>query len=327
MKMTKFAGALLSALIALIFTACGGNQAFKVKGKIDGFSTQNLHIVYNDGAQLKAVTIAAIDSKFEFEGNSPEGTVVEIFNNQRLPIGIFFAKNGEEIEVELKATDRNYLKAKGDETSTKLADFLAQNSDDLNGAIARMVSKNPDSLLSAILLGYCYDPSKDPDEAWELYNLIDYTGMPQSVNAGVKEMMARYTEANTVGEMRLLCAGDSMMTFSPADKGVTLYCFDSRSLLPDSIKNQFDSIPSTNVSIAFLRMRPDTLTWGRSTSRLPERVVSLWAPAGAAEPCVANLNIVDIPYYIVADKEGKQLYRGNDFDAASSTIAKSIGNK
>ncbi len=319
--MKSYFSALLLFLTSIALASCGGSP-FKIKGTVDGLGTQNIHIIYRDGGHVRDHIVAVMDSKFEFEGNSPEETVVEIFNNMRAPLAYIVAKNGEEIEVEISATDLYDLKIKGDATSERLAKFLADNKSSLNTAIAGMVKNNPDELLSAVLLNYFYDPSGKPDEAAELFELIDYSRSPANLNIGVKEMIKRQNTRNNVKPVRLLCAADSMTTFSPLKEGYTLYCFNAEKYLSDSIGNDFADIPESDTRIAYIRMTPDTLGWGGSTRHLPRRVVSLWAPGGVAEPGLYNLNITSLPFYIVTADGGKQVYRGADFDRAKAAMKK-----
>lgn len=320
---------LISALLSLIAilsttTSCGGGSPFKVSGTIEGLGTQNIHIIYRDGGRLRDQIVAVMDSKFEFEGNSPQQTVVEIFNNMRIPLGYFVAKNGEEITIKLSSNpDPLSISVAGDPTSEQLVKFLSEHKNSLNAAIAGMVRNNPKEMLSAVLLNYFYDPSEKPDEALKLFEAIDYSVSPENLNIGVKEMLKRDNQRNQVKPIRLLCSADSMTTFSPLKNGYTLYCFDATRHLDDSIARSFSDIPEANTRIAYIRMSADTVGWYGSSRLLPKRAVSLWAPGSIAEPGIYNLNITSLPYYIVTVDGGKQAYRGTDLAKAKAAIKKS----
>ncbi|MDE7135092.1 MAG: DUF4369 domain-containing protein [Muribaculaceae bacterium] len=319
--MKRFIPTLLVIFATVALTSCGGSP-FKITGTVTGLGTQNIHIIYRDGGHVRDHIVAVMDSKFEFEGNSPEETVVEIYNNMRAPLAYMVAKNGEEIELEINATDIYDIKVKGDATSERLAKFLAENKNSLNATIAGLVKKSPEDILSAVLLNYFYDPSVKPDEAAELFDLIDYSAAPTNLNIGVKEMIKRHNTLNIAKPIRLLCSADSMTTFYPLKDGYTLYCFDAEKHLNDSIDERFSDIPETNTRIGYFRMTTDTIGWSRSSRQLPKRVISMWAPGGVAEPGLFNLNITSLPFYIVTVDGGKQVYRGPDFNRAKAAMKK-----
>lgn len=295
---------------AIMPVSCSDSGSFKVTGTVEGLGTQNLHVVYRDGNMLRSITAPAVDSKFEFQGNSPAETVVEVFNSLRAPIGCFVVKNGETVDITLKANDFLYLKASGDKTSEKLADFLAKNrGDSLNASIASTVAAHPADFLSAVLLTCYYDCGADPDGAAELVDTLDYDKIPPILTAGLREMLSRLTSPPSVPDMRLICFADSMATVTPCDTAPTFYYFNNSNSLADSIVELFDSIPS-RVRLVHVLTAPDSLRWSKVVAALPERTISLWAPGGASEKEISGLNITSMPFIIVADSTGTPIYRG-----------------
>lgn len=301
---------------ALLLTSCSDSGSFKVTGTVEGLGTQNLHIVYRDGNMVRSITAPAVDSKFEFQGNSPRETVVEVFNNSRAPIGCFVVKNGETVDITLKANDFYYLKASGNKTSEKLADFLAKNSgDSINARIASTVLANPADFLSAALLTCYFDAGANPAQTAELIAALNYDKIPPIVTSGLREMVVRLCSPRPVADLRLRCAADSITTVTPCDSTPTFYYFDDTHELSDSTAALFDSIPE-RIKLVYILTVPDTLRWAKLRALLPSRTTSLWAPGGVAEPEIADWDITAMPYIIVADSAGLTLYRGVDLPEA-----------
>ncbi len=317
---------LIILTVALFPASCSDSGSFKVTGTVEGLGTQNLHIVYRDGNMVRSITAPAVDSKFEFQGNSPRETVVEVFNNLRSPLGCFVVKNGETVDITLKSDDLLYLKATGDKTSERLADFLAKNrGDSLNTRIASAVIANPADFLSATLLTCYYDTGTNPAEAAELIAALDYEKIPPIVTAGLREMLSRINSEPSVTDVRLRCIADSMTTVAPCDTAPTFYYFDDTHNLSDSTAAFFDSIPS-HVKLVYILTAPDTLRWSKNASLFPSRTYALWAPDGVSEQEISDWDITSMPYIIVADSTGRPIYRGAELpDAVEFT--KSISNK
>lgn len=301
---------------ALFPTSCSDSGSFKVTGTVEGLGTQNLHIVYRDGNMVRSITAPAVDSKFEFQGNSPRETVIEVFNNLRSPIGCFVVKNGETVDITLKPDDFHYLKATGNRTSEKLADFLAENrGDSLNARIASSVLANPADFMSAALLTCYYDAGANPYEAAELIAALDYEKIPPIVTTGLREMLSHFNSESAVTDVRLRCIADSMTTVAPCDTAPTFYYFDDTHNLSDSTAAFFDSIPS-RVKLVYILTAPDTLRWSKNASLFPVRTTALWAPGGASEQEISDWDITSMPYIIIADSTGRPIYRGTKLTEA-----------
>lgn len=318
LKALLFRLAILAA--AILPASCSDSGSFKVTGSVEGLGTQNLHVVYRDGNMVRSVTAPAVDSKFEFQGNSPRETVVEIFNNLRSPIGCFVVKNGETVDITLKANDFYFLKASGDKTSEKLADFLTKNrGDSLNARIASTVLAHPADFLSAVLLACYYDAGADPEKAAELVDALDYEKIPPILTVGLREMLSRINSSPAVTDLRLRCFADSMTTVTPCDTAPTFYYLNDSNSMSDSIAALFDSIPE-RVKLVYILTASDSLRWSKIVAKLPERTISLWAPGGASENGISDWDITSMPYIIVADSAGMPIYRGSGLTDAVNLI-------
>lgn len=93
---------ILLPLILALLTACSGPKKFKVTIESESLGTQLLTVEYTlangDRAMLQPT---AMDGKVEFEGESAEPSLVEVFTTTGAPIVQFMAQNGEKISVRM----------------------------------------------------------------------------------------------------------------------------------------------------------------------------------------------------------------------------------
>lgn len=303
---------LLAICSLILTTGCGGKKPYRIDGTVEGLGTQNLTVIYHDGNALKVFTTNAVDSKFHIEGMADEPVAIELYDNQRNRIGCVVARNGEEITVKYKVGDRNYMEAKGNKLSAELAEFLQKNGNNLNSAIERRLTTMVADELSELLAGYYYDINADASRADSLLRLADSESRIGDVMLQYKgEMASRLASAPVkIESMRLLSTADSMMSYKPSTKTNTLYIFTDIYAMPDSIVEYADSV-AKDIQVASIRLSTDSFGWHKDAARFSKRVTHLWAPGGVADSELRRLNIPQVPYFVVADSTGAQIYRGN----------------
>lgn len=296
----------------LLTTGCGGKKSYKIDGTVEGLGTQNLTVIYHDGNALREFTTNAVDSKFHIEGMSDEPVAIELYDNKGNRIGCVVARNGEEISVKYKVSDRNYMEAKGNKLSAALAEFLQKNGNDLNSAIEHRLTSTAADELSELLAGYYYDINANAQSADSLLRLADSESHIGDVMLRYKsEIAARLSAAPAkIERMRLLSSADSLTNYEPSAKTNTLYIFTDIYSIPDSIVEYADSV-AKDMKVASVRLAIDSFGWHKDTARFSKKVTHLWAPGGVADSALRSLDIPRVPFFIVADTTGAQIYRGS----------------
>ena len=327
MRVFRYTYLLLSILL---LTACGADDTFLVNGTVEGLGTQNLHIIdYSDGA-IRTNVSTAVDSKFRFEGNSPEETVVEVYSNARALIGRFVAKNGDNIEVKFRQNEPGFMEISGNKTSHDLLNFLAKTpTDSLNSRIFHEVVTHPDRMLSGVLLAYYYDVAANPELADSMINLLNYDFIPYQMTQGLSHMLNRSLhQPDTIGEFQLRAIEvikpksskgkadnktehkhPQLKGFTPGSKQLSLCIFNKEHALDDSIfdiANQFDSI---GYDIYYFHATHDTTRLAAQMEKMPKATNIFWAPAGIAQPELADFRIMQFPYFVVVDSARAVSYR------------------
>lgn len=331
---------LLVALLALLGTAlasCSDNDKFTVKGTVEGGSTMNLRFLFVGDDVTNNVLTAARDGKFEFSGEAPaDGTMVRILDNDYRPLATMFVRNGDEMKVKIDPRNPYGFKVEGNDESERLSQWVAGNAKTLssrdsraiNAAVAKYVGAHKDDVVSAMLLATEYDAAADPAGAARLAESIapaarleTVTGQWTAVNQGrgasaadVKVLPIKYFDRN-----------DTLSTFRPADARVNVLVFsnyDSQradSLLP-ALKKLKGRLANRRLALLDMSLDLDTMTWRRFMRSDSVDWPTAWVAGGIAAPAVERLAVERLPFFIVADSAGRQVYRGPSLTRAVAVV-------
>lgn len=325
----------LAAVLALLLTACDDNNRFVVKGDVADKATMNIRFVYAADGHLNNVLTASRDGEIEFVGQAPHGTVVEVLDNNYRVLCRFYAIDGDkDIGLYINPKSPAESKIDGNDVNDAWQDWKDSNikvlkSRDnaaINAAVTRYVKQNPDNLLSAILLTSEYDARLDPEGAAMLLRTIRPEARPSWLTG--YNTMHNYDEAEALKikllPMPYLSSGDSVATFNPKAKKRSLLAFtNEHSGRRDSIIPALRKIASRgDVALVDMRLETDTLTWKRSLRADSIKWTTGWGAGSVAMPGVDRLRIPSLPYFIVCDNTGKQLYRGRSVTAAVKAAGK-----
>lgn len=312
---------LAALLLCAVLQGCTSKDNFTVNGEIEGLGTQNIRLVYYEGGSLRERVVPVVDSKFELEGTTPdEETIYEIFSSDRNRLGVFAARNGEEISLKLVAGKPGKINIKGNATTAELVNFIGKNySSGFNDAIAAQARKNPGTVLSDILLAYFYDASANPDEALELLSAVKLPSAVYMVQGKVD--MLRAPEPVVPDSLRLRSLDGPVVNYALTDS--TRFTFIGFETPPDSaekIDARFDSINFKHSRAALVRMAADSFGLRTASGLHPAELTHFWAPGLFAEPALQQCKLPSLPYYLVTDTLGVVVYRGDSLPEALSKL-------
>lgn len=318
----------LCALLALC-TSCSNNDQFRVNGTIDGKATMNLRINYLENGALRTIVTAAREGNFEFFASAPQPTIVEINDYDNRPLARLYAVNGETFDLKIDRSKPYNLEIQGNELSGRWADFLRNNSekmsagrDSANAVIARYIALHPDDILSTLLLITNYNSSEDAFAADSLLSLIDAKARPSSLTENYTIMLERLVNEHTtapIESFRFLNA-DTARTFRPSDNKANLLAF---TLEEDddykALANLLERHAKKNRKAFIVDLRTDPIRVSYEGADTCTRILGR-LPGGIAAPGIEKLGIPRLPFFIVTDNEGNQLYRGTDSGAALNKL-------
>ena len=334
----KFFHKLLStaALLALMacFSSCGNSSRFEISGKVKGAGSQTLMFVYSDGEKVFTESTTMKEGFFTFFGSSSVPAIVEVQNSAGMLIGRLIIRNGESVDCTLNINDPYDIALKGNEPSELWADFITKNGKTLRGndvkkinaLVEQFVKTHPASLTSTALVLTEYSSVDNEPEAIKLFESIAVEARPANMAGGYYAMLEQVSLRALKAEARsfnLPGREGKVVHFNASLSPRSLLCFTDRDSRRDSVRETIAQIFKANsdqrrrrlVEVSF---DPDTLTFRRSIDGDSARWDRCWAAGAAANPALANLSVPRLPYFIVVDSAGVQLYRGTSISAARS---------
>ena len=331
-------------LSTCLLSGCVKNQ-FTIDFRLDSATDMPVRVLYYASDPEKGWIIETVadikQGKAEVEGSTRFPTLVFLFAPvSSQPRAIFFASRGDDISISGDGNDPAAWKIKGNDITDalntwrldNLSAITATDPKAINKAVADYVRKNPDSKLSFLLL-YLYYSRRDDEQGFlRLRALLTPEAMADEDLARALSM-ADMPDAllSTPAPLSAIIARDSggdIDTLDPSKAGRSLLIFrdlsDLFSLTPahDSLK----SIARDNAGSAILAdicLDPDSAAWQRSlrSDSLPG-VRRTWLPHGLNDSTAMALGVRRLPFYIITDSRGKQIYRGDNLKEAVKTFRK-----
>ncbi len=325
-------------MLVTLLCACGDSEQFRISGSISGNPTMNLRVHYiGDGTDNHvSLVTAARDGAFEFTGNAPRGTVVEVYDYDNHLLGRTYVLNGQELTLRLDRSNPWNIEASGNEMATAWADFLRANADSAgtagaNDLIADYICNNPSSIISTLLLVSEFNAGADPAGADSLMQLIDPSARPAVLTEGFNYLLQRMvqeTASRPLVPFPYLDRKDSLRMLRTSDSRYTLLAIDNnRCGRDDSIVPALRRLSDRRhrnqcLGIVEFSLDQDTLEWKRSTRRDTATWTQAWAAGGFAGRGIAPLAVPSVPFFIVCDSAGTQLLRTTSITLAADSLSK-----
>lgn len=324
--------------MSMLLVSCTGSNSFKLEGKMADGSTMNIRIVYAGPDNVNNVLTASREGVFALTGNAPDdGAILEVLDNSYRPLARVFVQNGDKIKLTINPTDATQNSATGNKITEAWmqwrndnAKILAsRNARTINKAIESYVKANPDDVLSTILVVTEYVPS-DPIAVAKLLTSIEAAARPSSLVDSYAMTAALGEDGRGVDNLKVaaipyMADNDSIKTFNPRRHRRSLLVFTGESSGRDTINPQLAKARKEMTDkqrIIEFRMDGDTATWHRNLRKDSISWDAAWVPGSVASSGVERLAVPTLPYFIVADSTGRQLYRGTSVSAALKLMKK-----
>ncbi|MDE6268180.1 MAG: DUF4369 domain-containing protein [Muribaculaceae bacterium] len=320
--MNRFSSTIL-IILSLILFSCGGGDTFHVIGEVENLGTQNLRVIYRADGKLRQGVATAVDGKFSFEGSSRDETMLHIFTNQYLPIGVIFIRNGETVEARFDRDDPFKLSVKGNSSSADLATFLSRNAATLassdavgiNALVEKYVASNPSRLSSTYLLTNFYRTEGNERRADSILRLIDQKARPSVfVQGWLSQFPALPDSVASARTLSLISPADSLVIVSLTDTLPTLFAFSDRVSPSPLAAVADDSTLISRIRLIEISVSPDTAAWKASVRNLSGSAAlprHYWLPAAVASPALRHFSPAAIPFYVLTDTAGSVIYRAD----------------
>ncbi len=335
----RFFSIILSA-VCLFLTGCGHPDSFRVDGVIEGNPTMNLRVVYSGPGGVQSSVTASREGKFHFEGHSDRPTIVQVFDNEYRVIGRTIAANGEDLHLRLDRENPYNITAEGDALAARWATWLRERADSLHAAtpaernaiIGGYIKSNPGDPVGGLLLLTDYDSSgSNASGAAELWASLEEEAKPGQLAAGYVAMLDRVTSASAGGQIvpvPYMVSGGKTELFRPAAARLNLIAVTGMSEGHDSVAGMLSRAgrhrSKGRFEVVELSLVPDTMEWRRSVYNDSVKWTQGWIAGGISAGAVGRLGIPSLPYFIVADSAGTQLWRGSAAEEALSAAVEKL---
>lgn len=324
------------AAMLLCTASCGNSDTFTVTGSIAGNPSMNLRVIYyTDGKVFTGVT-AVRDGDFAFEGTAPEDALVELYDNEYRLITRLVARNGDEIKVEYDPGDHSSIHIKGNPAAERWAEFsrntAGADAAARNAAVEAYVSANTADPLSALLVMTEYDArTGSPSVADSLLTLLAPEARATDITAGYNAILDHInstTSRSAISTIPYLAPGGRTKVFNPRKSDMSLIAVSARGEGRDSIvavlRKLHDHKTKRKLELLDLSVDPDTVTWSVGLRRDSAKWTTGWVAGSISGLALDRLGLPSVPYFIVTDSAGRQLWRGPEIDEARNYILSNL---
>lgn len=326
----------LLAAVSLLLAGCSDSEQFRVNGTIKGKPTMNLRATYYSEGACHSVITAVRNGEFEFYASAAQPAMLEITDYDFRPLGRLYVANGKTYEISIDPADPYAVEASGSEENERWSAFLRSNAEglrtDANAAVASYVKANPGDVVSTLLMLTEFDASQSAAETDSLMALIAPEAQPSYLSEGYTFMLQRLvTEDATspVDTLRYYARADTFALFAPGASKASLIALSSPETgRSDSIVEALREISRKHrrLTIIDYSLDADTIAWRNATAADSASWTQAWVPGGLAATGIRSLGVPSLPFFIVCDSTGSQLYRGASISRAEA-VADSLLKK
>lgn len=327
---------ILSSILVLLLNSCGDQSSFAVKGRIDGNEAQNMRVVYYANGEVNMLIVPVNDGKFEFEAPLNAPTLVEFFLANKSLLGRAYVEPGDEIKCKLYNNTPYKANIKGNEVSERWTKFLkdnieitaSENTEKKNALVADYINKNKTDILSTLLLITEFQTLENSEEASKLLLMIAPEARQQNIIESYEALLDRSYNIKASGKVSAIShysSTDSLKTFIPHESSYTIIAFSNKDTrkdgeLADSLRELRKAYHGKRLQVIDMSLDADTAIWKKSIKNDSATWRQGWVVGAVSALSLEQLGIYRLPFFIVTDSTGKQIYRGGEIENANAMV-------
>ena len=330
-------------MVGLFLTACS-NDTFKLVGEFPDGKDQSLLALYVNEAGLQEVNIPLVEGKFEFEGYSPNYTVLHLYNSKKKLITEVVIKNGEKVKMKGTLKHATLMEITGNDHVEDWNMFRKDNhllysedntEEERDKKIEAYIQANGDKMASLLILLYDYSDLENTERVHELLNMIKEECRPGNILKAYTDMNAEWikkSEKTLFPHLEFYNEVDSFVSLSAVKSKATILYFygvdDDRKFVNtklDSLCQAYDK--KGQLQIADVMIDGDTLRWKRTVRREKRDWNRFIAVGGLMNQNVVDLNVKTTPKWVVLDSVGAKLYQGDSVECVIRAITERLDEK
>lgn len=328
---------ILISLILVVFASCGNNEEFLINCKIRGLGSKGVEMTYTTRG-VQRVGFHPVDGKVTLRGVSDKPVLVEVSTIDNRLLFTCVAQNGDNLDVELDLDKPTSLKISGNDASEEYSRFIVDNdsllrSDDvagINRLIAAEVRRHPDRISSAMLLATRFQARDYELEADSLVNTLKPEARPSGVMGAFASLVGEQVSSSVGSPVRAMTINcgyqnkqDTTMRYWASNQSYSMLVvtgYHRGDSIGKTLRELCDSLPDRRFKAFEIAVTGDSVMWKIAVRNDSTKWVKAWVPGGTASNEVRSLTVSSIPYFVVADSTGRQIYRGRSLSAANDTV-------
>lgn len=335
-SLRRLSSSLTIILILATLSSCSKSKHFEITGALEELGMQQVSITYFADGGFKHTKAPATDGHFALRGESvaPTLCIVEVEGSGE--IATLIVQNGDKIKLSGSLNNPLAIEVKGNSASSKIAKWTADNAttitgahpDAINEAVAKFVGDNrSDIAATALMVTRFYTPGHE-QLADSLFSLIKPEARTAEIVQNFGVVLGSQLTRHAAGEVRpmlLHLLNDSTFSFNPIVSSYSLLAFigdqrAQRDTIIPRLRTLRADFPRRRLQLIEISNAPDSTIW-KETSR-PDSASwqQAWAPGTIASQELRRLAVPRIPFFIVSDSSGVQIYRGSSARQAINTI-------
>lgn len=337
-SMSKISSLTLIVIMLSLLCSCGKNE-FTVSGVLKDAGSRNLTITYTAYSdkhdELVTTRVPCNADSFSLLCATRHPSIVWITAPDGKTLHALYAERGDEIKITGDYNSPLEWKINGNDVSQRYSSWMSSNvailsadvPEKVNAAIAKYVAANPKDKASLLMLLTLYHRNFDEAGFRKLWDSVDISKKDKERMLHVA--LARFDDAQgkasslPLTPLTLRCRADSSTTINPASARATILYFWRRTDGPHKGTLRVLATQPEDVQIADIYLDPDTVQWRYMTQNDTfTRRNAMWAFGGEMNLSLRRLAIPSDPFIIVADRKGRQIYRGVSPSDASAAAAK-----
>ncbi len=327
----------------LLLWSCSSPDHFTVEGRLPDGATANIELTYYADGGIRRTSAVAKDGRFTIKGSSTRPTLALLTISGGAPAASLIVDNGDKIKLTVDSAMTGLESLSGNSQSEKLWRFVTENrqaltsgSDaEVNRLVTEFVGSNSTELCAAAIMVTAFRTPGHEAEADSLIARIDPEARPQEVMHNFSEVLATQISSEARGKvpnMTLYDRRDTTVYYAPYNQSASIIAFTSamprqRDSVTAALRQLADSLPRRRFKAVEVTLAPDSAEWKRLTARDSASWIQAWAPAAIASPSMRRLTVPRVPFFIVADSTGTQIYRGSSATAAITAADRILRNK
>lgn len=328
---------ILISLLLVVFASCGNNEEFLINCKIRGLGSKGVEMTYTTRG-VQRVGFHPVDGKVTLRGASDKPVLVEVSTIDNRLLFTCVAQNGDNLDVELDLDKPTSLKISGNDASEEYTRFIVDNdsllrSDDvagINRLIAAEVRRHPDRISSAMLLATRFQARDYELEADSLVNTLKPDARPSGVMGAFASLVGEQVSSSVGSPVRAMTINcgyqnkqDTTMRYWASNQSYSMLVvtgYHRGDSIGKTLRELCDSLPDRRFKAFEIAVTGDSAMWKIAVRNDSTKWVKAWVPGGTASNEVRSLTVSSIPYFVVADSTGRQIYRGRSLSAANDTV-------